>query len=442
MSFFGYRSSSSRASQQETHLSELERLRGRQLASLVRAGGRAKNQQQTTFEVPVADTPRGPLALQLQLPTEFPVKVPRLKASIPVQHRWLDAAGNVQGHPDLNKWTAHSDLGRIVTEIVTELRVVASSASASKPPVSPARSSSPAPAASFSPYPGSRASYASPRRQPPQAQTQQPKQQQTPDTSKMQRTQMPVIPAVFPELEELSVSQLEKLSSDKRALKKFVKDLTSVKEFTQLRDEVLHSNMGIAKATLGYESELRELQEVVETQRAELRAAQQALAEKQARQQRLVARHRPDALLEQLSAAAKDVDNESDEIASQFAHGDIDVARFISTYLPQRNLLEKVVTAEVLLGWRRSQLRNFQSWRHMGQCWRMDCSDSSHFMRQCMWNAWLHAPHTGGQPSPGMMQSGQHASNAQRQMPQHSSSTPHRHVATPCHRLIATFIAF
>ncbi|KAG2946341.1 hypothetical protein PC117_g7710 [Phytophthora cactorum] len=272
MSFFGYRSSSSRASQQETHLSELERLRGRQLASLVRAGGRAKNQQQTTFEVPVADTPRGSLALQLQLPPEFPVKVPRLKASIPVQHRWLDAAGNVQGHPDLSKWTAHSDLGRIVTEIVTELRI---QPCVSKPAV---------------------------------------------------RTQMPVIPAIFPELEELSLSQLEKLNSDKHALKKFVKELTSVKEFTQLRDEVLYSNMGIANTTLGYETELRELQEVVEAQRVELRAAQQALAEKQARQQRIVARHRPDALLEQLSAAAKDVDNESDEIATQFAHGEIDVA--------------------------------------------------------------------------------------------------------------------
>ncbi|GMF64845.1 unnamed protein product [Phytophthora lilii] len=277
-------------------------------------------------------------------------------ASIPVQHRWLDTAGNVQGHPDLNKWTAHSDLGRIVTEIVTELRVVANSASASKPPASPARSS---PAPSLSPYPGSRASYASPRRQSPQAQIQPSKQPSTPDTSKMQRTQMPVIPAVFPELDDLSyvgflncfafgayrtnmlhsplcrLSEMEKLNSDKRALKQFVKQLTSVKEFTQLRDEVLHSNMGTAKTTLALETELRELQAVVEAQRAELRAAQQALAEKQARQQRIVAVH---ALLEQLSAAAKDVDNETDEIATQFAHGDIDVTQFISTYLPQRNL--------------------------------------------------------------------------------------------------------
>ncbi|OWZ18277.1 hypothetical protein PHMEG_0007667 [Phytophthora megakarya] len=288
MSFFGYRSSSSRSTQQETHLSELERLRGRQLASLVRAGGRAKNQQQTTFEVPVADTSRGPLTLQLQLPAQFPVKVPQLKASIPVQHRWLDATGTVQGHPDLNKWTAHSDLGRIITEIVTELRTVANSASASKPPASPARSSSPAPTASLSPYPGSRSSYASSGRPSPQAQV-QPSKPQAQDTNKLQRSQMPVIPAIFPELEELSLAQIEKLNSDKHALKTFVKELPSVKEFTQLRDDVLHSNMGIAKTTLGYESELRELQEVVEAQRTELRAAQQALAEKQARQQRIVA---------------------------------------------------------------------------------------------------------------------------------------------------------
>ncbi|KAI9922612.1 hypothetical protein PsorP6_000401 [Peronosclerospora sorghi] len=135
-----------------------------------------------------------------------------------------------------------------------------------------------------------------------------------------------------------SLSELEKLNSDKRALKQFVNELSSVKEFTQLRDEVLRSNMGIAKTTLGYESELRELQALVKTQQAELRAAQQAVAEKQARQQRIVARHRPDALLDQLSAAAKDADNESDEIASKFTHGEINVAQFIATYLPQRNL--------------------------------------------------------------------------------------------------------
>ena len=94
---------------------------------------------------------------------------------------------------------------------------------------------------------------------------------------------------MFFDCETCRVSQLEILNSDKHALKRFIKELASVKRFTQLRDEVLHSNMGIAKTTLSYESEQRELQTVIEAQRTKLRDAQQVLAEKQARQQRIVA---------------------------------------------------------------------------------------------------------------------------------------------------------
>ncbi|TDH73127.1 hypothetical protein CCR75_004001 [Bremia lactucae] len=331
MSFFGYRTSSSRPSQQETHLSEVERLRGRQLASLVRAGGRAKNQEQTLFEVLIADTLRGPFTLRLHLLTDFPVRVPRLKTSFPLQHRWLDVAGNVEGHPDLNMWTAHSDLGRIVTEIVKELRIVASNLAETKLSTSPARHNLQASAALLE----SRASHASSSRQ---AHGQHLKPPQRPETSNIRRTQIPVIPATFSELEELTLPQLDKLSADEHTLKSFVSKMTPLVDFTHLRDEVLHSNRVTANTTIGYEIELRELQKVVEARRLKLQAAQQALAVKQARQRRIVARHRPDALLEQLSAAAKNVDNESDEIAMQFAHGDLDVAQFLSAFLPKRNL--------------------------------------------------------------------------------------------------------
>lgn len=246
-----------------------------------------------------------------------------------MHHKWLDAAGSVQGHPDLNMWTAHSDLGRIVTEIVNELQKEISSNPEIKQAASPARSTLPAPVSSITSYPRSTVSYASASRQPAQ---------QTSNSSKVRRTQMPVIPTTFLELEELSLSQLENLNSDERALEKFVSELASVTDFTQLRDEILHSNMGTAMKTLGYETELRDLQKAVELQRTELQAAQQVLAEKQARQQRIAARHRPDALLEQLSAAAKSLDTESDEIAMQFTQGDIDVVQFLSTFLTQRNL--------------------------------------------------------------------------------------------------------
>lgn len=317
--------SSSRQSQyQETQQSELERLRGRQLASLVRAGGRAKNQSQTAFEVPVCDTQRGPLVLTVTLPTDFPIRAPHVQASMSVQHPWLDPNGTVQAHADLNQWTAHSDVGRIVTEIAEELRRLAATLLAQK---GSGQSSYPAPyqyPASGMPPP---APAPTPTPSPPKD-----------DPPQLQRSQMPVIPAVFPELEELSVSQLENLANDRHALKAFAKKIMIAQEFLKLREDVMKGNMNIAEKTLGYEDRMRELQAEVADLRSDLHASQTALAEKQARQHRIIARHRPDALLEQLSAATKAIDETSDELAHQFTHGNISFQQFTSEYLPQRTL--------------------------------------------------------------------------------------------------------
>ncbi len=68
------------------------------------------------------------------------------------------------------------------------------------------------------------------------------------------------------------------------------------------------------------------------------------------------------------------------------------------------------------------------------------CCFSIHFSMQCMWNAWLQAPHTGGHSSPGIWHSGQHASKAILQIPHTSSFTFHFQAATMCHFLISTFI--
>lgn len=63
---------------------------------------------------------------------------------------------------------------------------------------------------------------------------------------------------------------------------------------------------------------------------------------------------------------------------------------------------------------------NAQSRRHMGQCCRT-VWELSHLTMQCIWKACVHLPHTGGQSSPGILQSGQHASKGLRQIPQVSS---------------------
>lgn len=134
------------------------------------------------------------------------------------------------------------------------------------------------------------------------------------------RTQMPVIPAIFPELEELSyvgltchmtamlvcftneyllrvgyvlqntrLSQLEAIATDRHALKTFVKKMHSVQEFVKLREDVMTGNMRIAESTLSRETEMQELQSEVHALRSALRDAQESLAQKQARQSRVLA---------------------------------------------------------------------------------------------------------------------------------------------------------
>lgn len=233
-----------------------------------------------------------------------------LQASAPLQHRLLDPTGEVQGHTDLNQWTAHSDLGRIVSEIVGELRLALSSANHNvPPPASPVESNSSRASSSSVNLRNSASRYPSPSVKPPQT----PPHQQPPPAPmhKLQRSQVPAIPAVFPDLEELSyvdavvcilgrvdidlclalagsISQLENLAQDKHAMKAFAKNMDTVKEFIKTRDDAMHNNMRIAQKTLTYEEELRDLQSEVEALRSELRAAQESLAAKQARQQRVV----------------------------------------------------------------------------------------------------------------------------------------------------------
>lgn len=83
---------------------------------------------------------------------------------------------------------------------------------------------------------------------------------------------------------------------------------------------------------------------------------------------------------------------------------------------------------------------NFHSWRHIGHMWLV-CCECSHFMMQCMWKQCEHCPHTNGQSSPGILQSGQLASNGILHMPQLSSFAIHRQVATPVQLFIVTFIS-
>ncbi|RHY29412.1 hypothetical protein DYB32_006089 [Aphanomyces invadans] len=96
------------------------------------------------------------------------------------------------------------------------------------------------------------------------------------------QTQSPAIPAVFPELEALSVNQLEKLVTDRATLKAYIKNMDNVVNFMKLYDDLVKGNKDLA--------------------------------------------------------AADEADEASEDIAARFTNGDIDVNQFVAEFLPMRKL--------------------------------------------------------------------------------------------------------
>ncbi|OQS03448.1 hypothetical protein THRCLA_04251 [Thraustotheca clavata] len=353
MSFFFGRPSQKSSPAPSASPSERDRLRGRQVASLVRAGGQAINIEQTIFDVVIRLPDSRTLTLRITLPDDFPMQAPLIQTTSRVQHRWLDSQCHVAGHIDLASWSVHADIGRIVSDIINEFQ--------RNPPAMAGRTMSTPPPAYHPPQPSITPAYnqpfyaASQTQQQPPSYTQYPasmlstpasyksySRESTPPPQKPKEqyvhTQTPAIPTSFPELNELPTSQLENLVSDRQALKAYIRNMDSVINFMKLYEELLKGNTELAEKNLTFESTVADLQKDVQGLKTQVQAAQEVLNVKQARQQEILSRVRPDILVERVSQAAEEMDENTEDIGSRFTNGEMDVNQFLSEYIPSRKL--------------------------------------------------------------------------------------------------------
>ncbi|KDO33686.1 hypothetical protein SPRG_19299 [Saprolegnia parasitica CBS 223.65] len=324
--------------------SELMRLRGRQIASLVRAGGQAINHEQSIFDVVVRLADARSLTLRISLPDEFPMQAPLIQTTSRVQHSWLDAQCRVVGHIDLASWGVHADLGRIVNDILSEFQrnppVVAGRVTSTPPPAYHAPVS-PAYTQPFYPSSSGAASYATPYNN-NTSQSSSYTREKTPPPLKARdpymHTQTPAIPTSFPELDELSITQLEKLVSDRQALKAYIRNMDAVINFMKLYDDLVKGNAELAEKNLSYEGTLATLQMDIQSLKSQVQAAQEVLSLKQVRQQEILSRVRGDVLVARVTQAADEVDEATEDIGSRFTNGEMDVSQFLAEFLPSRKL--------------------------------------------------------------------------------------------------------
>ncbi|KAK3914797.1 Vacuolar protein sorting-associated protein 37A [Frankliniella fusca] len=165
-----------------------------------------------------SDTRR--LAILVQLGPDFPLEKPILLVSPNVAHPWVDHCGRITSAPGLINFTQHSDLGRVVHAIVREFEL--------RPPVWMGAESSSSTVESSNP-------------------TESSAQPAIPTMSASQPVQQTPLPQmIFPELAELSLSELQALMDNQDRRNEFIEQSPVSQELDEQLDQLMLSIENLA----------------------------------------------------------------------------------------------------------------------------------------------------------------------------------------------------
>lgn len=144
---------------------------------------------------------------------------------------------------------------------------------------------------------------------------------------------IPSIPDSFPVLRDLSATELRKLVEDEGAYRAFFASLDQVKQMNEIRDELRHGNIELARRNLSKESEIGELQNQCRIIRGtELASAREGLQDLQRRARQVNEQCSPISLINRLEGAARELDDESEELHRKLLEGEMEPAEFIQKY--------------------------------------------------------------------------------------------------------------
>eukprot|EP01090_Pellita_catalonica_P014945 TRINITY_DN3919_c0_g1_i2.p1 TRINITY_DN3919_c0_g1~~TRINITY_DN3919_c0_g1_i2.p1 ORF type:complete len:251 (-),score=51.48 TRINITY_DN3919_c0_g1_i2:186-938(-) len=149
---------------------------------------------------------------------------------------------------------------------------------------------------------------------------------------------VPVIPSHFPELEALSPQQVTALLSNENEFRAFFSNLSSVKNMEQARQAHRKQAEAIARQNLGYEQQLNAL-------KMETAALQRSVTEKRTqfdqkarRQQQVMSQYTTESLIDSLSKAAAQAEQEAEAIAQQFTNRQLTSRDFIRLFMEKKKL--------------------------------------------------------------------------------------------------------
>lgn len=143
----------------------------------------------------------------------------------------------------------------------------------------------------------------------------------------------------FPELANLSPDQLRQLLTDPEAYSQFLRTIDEVRQSDKVVEDLQRSNVDLSKSTLALEGTISELQTQCRIIRGtEVAAAREQLQQLLARQQEVVGKLGPSALVARVQDGAKAANQESEVLQAQLSDGDISISAFLKEYRSKRKL--------------------------------------------------------------------------------------------------------
>eukprot|EP00128_Syssomonas_multiformis_P017620 Colp12_sorted_trinity150504_noHs@12404 len=243
------------------------------------------------------------LRLNIHLPPEFPDQPPQIYLNPPMPHEWVGEQGLLVGLFRQRPWSSHVPIARLVQDAVMEIQ--------QRPPGMPSTTAAPIRSAS---NPGSARSDPAPR------------------------FTLPDVPAEFPQIQNMTKDELNEMMNDEMVLLDFVTNLESVRSTTALRESLRTSNLEAARKNL-------ENATVLEEKKQKLADAHIALANMKTNFEGLntqleeyLQRFSPEHILDQLKIAAAQAEEQSSDVAHQFANKDINVDDFIKKFRELRKV--------------------------------------------------------------------------------------------------------
>lgn len=278
-------------------------------------------QRDVEYRVLISDT----LMLYIYLPPHFPQDKPVFKVVPPVSHAWVDDSMIVTGCYSLNTFVVHSNLGKVVKEVVEEFR--------RNPPVPLPPSST----ASTSSTHWSSAGMQRPATYVAATLSDNHQFSSTPQVEANTRaTDVSDSLSLIPELKDLSVDEMKLLLADDDKLQEML--ASRVDQVNDVQQKVVlflekFANENIARKTL-----LDEKKRIVLEKYEQLNDLRVKFEDSLRRQDDSHSRYDLNLTADNLKVASLQAEEEAEAIAEQFLTGQITVDEFNQKYMAARKL--------------------------------------------------------------------------------------------------------